>query len=342
MKALILESYGKTTIREVPTPCPLDNEVLIRVRACAICGSDIHGYAGLTDRRRSPIIMGHEAAGEIEETGCLVTHFCVGDRVVFNSSLFCGTCWYCAHGRQNLCVSSRVYGVHCDNYKLNGAMAEYVVVPERILYRMPDSLDFKKAALVEPLSVALHAVNRTPIGIREPAVVIGSGTIGLMLVQALKCAGCSPIVVLDINDARLVHATKVGADAVINTGHEETAQEIKTLFPIGADHVFEAVGAAETINSTLDIAKRGGTVTLIGNAAPRGNINFQKIVLKELNVIGCYACANEYELAMRLMAEGLVDVNNIISKVAPLEDAQRWLEVLKEGVEDLVKVVLVP
>ena len=318
MKALVLGEYGNPMIKEVAVPEISDDEVLIRIHACAICGSDLHGYDGRSDRRRPPLIMGHEAAGEIARAGNRVEDFKVGDRVVFNSSLFCGKCWYCRHGRQNLCESSRVFGVHCADYKLNGAMAEYIAVPERILYHLPENLSYTKAALVEPLSIALHAVNRTPIGVDGSAMVIGTGAIGLLLIKALKCTGCSHIVALDINDTRLAHASKAGADETINTSDSDWREKVKALYPKGADHTFEVVGAGVTVNYALDLAKRGGTITLVGNAAPSAQIDFQKIVLKELNVIGTYACANEYGTALKLMGSGKVNVSDIVSEEAPL------------------------
>ena len=340
MKALVLEAYNNPVIKDLPIPEYGDDEVLIRLHACAICGSDLHGYTGRSDRRRPPVIMGHEAAGEIVECGKAVTGYKSGDRVVFNSSLFCGKCWYCTHGRQNLCTSARVYGVHCADYKLDGAMAEYIAVPERILYHMPDELSYSKAALVEPFAIGLHAVGRTPVQINSTAVVIGTGAIGLMVIKSLKCTGCSRIIAVDISDARLAHATKAGADFVINSATEDAAARIEEICPGGADHTFEVVGAAPTTNNAIDFAKRGGTVTLVGNAAPSGQINFQKIVLKELQVIGTYACANEYDLALALLGSGKVEYDDVLSVEAPLEDAKKWLDTLVEGKSDIVKVVL--
>lgn len=340
MKALVLESYGNPVIREMPVPECANDSVLIRVHACAICGSDLHGYDGRSDRRRPPIIMGHEAAGEIVQIGKDVKDYKVDDRVVFNSSLFCGKCWYCMHGQQNLCESSRVFGVHCADYKLDGAMAEYVCVPERILYHMPQGLSFSQAALVEPLSIGLHAVNRTPIGMNESALVIGTGAIGLMLIKALKQTACNHIVAVDISDDRLAHARTAGADETVNSQCADADAKLRALFPKGADHTFEAVGAGMTVNNALEYVKRGGTVTLVGNAVPSAQIDIQKVVLKELNVIGTYACANEYALALELLGSGKLNCDDLISVEVPLEDGKKWLDALKTGGVDVVKVVL--
>lgn len=339
MKAYLLKERGKIVECELPIPEIRDDEVLVRVRACAICGSDVHGYSGRTDRRRPPVIMGHEAAGEIARIGGKVARWHESERVTFNSTWFCGECWYCSHGRQNLCMSSRVFGVHCADYKLDGAMAEYVAVPARLLYRIPENVDFATAALAEPFSIALHAVGRTPTGIGDSAAVIGTGPIGLMIIKALQCRGIGEIAAFDISDARLLHAAKCGATATFNTAGSGWREAFRARWPQGVDHAFEAVGAAEPVNNAIDLSRRGGSVTLVGNAAPSGQIDFQKIVLKELNVIGSYACANEYETALRLIA-GNADMGEILSRVAPIGEAQRWFDELREGKSDVVKVVL--
>ncbi|MBC7335058.1 MAG: alcohol dehydrogenase catalytic domain-containing protein, partial [Clostridia bacterium] len=160
MKALVLTAYKQLEIQDVPTPEPGAGEILVRVRACGICGSDVHGFDGSTGRRRPPIIMGHEASGVVAKIGDGVSRFRPGDRVTFDSTIYCGRCEFCRQGRINLCENRRVLGVSCAEYRQDGAFAEYVVVPEHIAYRLPDSVSFEQAALIEPLSVALHAVDR--------------------------------------------------------------------------------------------------------------------------------------------------------------------------------------
>lgn len=340
MKALCLQECYKLKLVERPKPECAPNEVLIRVKACAICGSDVHGFAGRTNRRIPPVIMGHEAAGYIEEIGTLVHRYKKGDRVVFNSSLFCGSCYYCRRGMENLCTDAKVYGVHCDTYHLDGAMAEYVCVPEHILYRLPETLDYVHGALIEPLSIALHAVMRTRLQIHETAAVIGSGPIGMMLVKALRAAGIDQVAVIDIDDSRLSLAQKAGATLCINSAEEDPAQRITESFGALTDHAFEAVGAAATINTAIDCVRKGGTVTIVGNAAACGEIAFQQIVLKELTMYGSYACANEYELALASLADGQIQIDDILSRTAPLEQAQMWFERLVAREKGLLKVVL--
>jgi len=213
MKALVLEEYMKFAYRDVPDVAlrgPRD--VLVRIRACAICGSDVHGMDGSTGRRLPPVIMGHEASGEIVETGPEVKRYRIGDRVTFDSTEYCGECWHCRRGEVNLCDDRRVLGVSCSEYRRDGAFAEYVVVPERILYPLPDGLDFVSAALTEPLAVAAHAASITPLGLGDDIAVIGTGLIGLLLIQVLKASCSGTIIALDTAPDRRQSALAFGAD----------------------------------------------------------------------------------------------------------------------------------
>ncbi|RMG02460.1 MAG: galactitol-1-phosphate 5-dehydrogenase, partial [Planctomycetota bacterium] len=189
MKALVLTAYNQLEIQDVPDPDPGPGEVLVRVRACGICGSDVHGMDGSTGRRIPPIIMGHEASGEIVALGADVDGWQEGTRVTFDSTIYCGRCWYCRRGDIHLCDRRRVLGVSCDEYRRHGAFAEYVVVPEHILYALPQEVGFVEAAMVEPLSIALHALQRAPLRPADAVVIFGAGTIGLMLVQAVRVGG---------------------------------------------------------------------------------------------------------------------------------------------------------
>src|SRR5688572_10937688 len=179
MKALLLTAPSKLEFVDFPDPKPADDEVVVRVRACGIRGSDIHGWDGSSGRRHPPLIMGHEAAGEVVARGGRVSAWRPGDRVTFDSTIYCGTCRYCKEGHVNLCENRRVVGVSPAEYKQHGAFAERLAVPDRILYRLPETLSFEEAAMVEPVSIAVHAVQRTKIAAGSTAAVVGSGMIGL-------------------------------------------------------------------------------------------------------------------------------------------------------------------
>src|SRR5438105_5235112 len=181
MKALLLSNYRQLEITEVPTPSPGPDEVLVHVKACGICGSDVHGYDGSSGRRIPPIIMGHEAAGTVEAMGSHVSGIRVGDRVTFDSTIYCGSCAYCRSGEVNLCNRRQVLGVSTPEYRRAGAFAEYVVVPRRITHNLPVNIPFAEAAMVEPLAVAVHAVSLSEISENNTALVVGAGMIGLLV-----------------------------------------------------------------------------------------------------------------------------------------------------------------
>ena len=217
MKALLLSAYKQLDLVDMPAPTPAVDELLIRIKACGICGSDVHGYDGSTGRRIPPIVMGHEAAGIVESVGSAVTSFRPGDRVTFDSTVYCGKCFFCLRGQANLCDNREVIGVSTPAFRRMGAFAEFVTVPARIAYPLPDNMPFTHAAMIEAVSVAVHAVSLTPIALDDSVVVVGAGMIGLLTLQAARQAGAGKVIVLDIDDARLELARSLGATHTLNS-----------------------------------------------------------------------------------------------------------------------------
>ena len=261
MKALVLTAYNHLEIQDWPRPEIAADEVLLRVAACGICGSDIHGMDGSTGRRQPPIIMGHEAAGTIVEVGAEVRDWAAGDRVTFDSTIYCGRCWYCRRGEINLCDNRRVLGVSCDDYRRHGAFAEFVAVPQHVLYRVPADVSFVHAALVEPLSIALHAVARTRVTLGDTAVVVGTGMIGLLVVQALRAAGCGRIYGVDVDAGRLQMACQFGADEGFRSDTIDVKAEVlRRTGGRGADLAMEVVGATATVRLAMACAAEGRPV----------------------------------------------------------------------------------
>lgn len=343
MKALLLSAYKHLEVADLPAPVPGPGEVLVRVAACGICGSDVHGYDGSSGRRIPPIVMGHEAAGVVEAVGEGVQDYAPGDRVTFDSTVFCGVCDYCRRGEVNLCDNRQVVGVSCGEYRRAGAFAEFVTVPDRILYRLPDALSFADAALLEAVSVAIHAVNVSETRGGETVLVLGSGMIGLLIAQAARAAGCARVWVADIDTTRLELARSMGADEVIAGSGEVLARRIAELTDgAGVDVAFEAVGRAETVAAAIDATRKGGTVTLVGNIAPEVPIPLQKVVTRQIRLQGSCASAGEYPQAMAWMAEGKIRVAPLITAVAPLGDGPSWFARLYAREPHLMKVVLDP
>lgn len=342
MKALLLEDYNKLVVADLPVPEIGDEDLLVRVKACGVCGSDVHGYDGSTGRRIPPLVMGHEAAGVVAQVGARVAKFATGDRVTFDSTVFCGQCAYCRRGDVNLCDNRRVLGVSCGDYRRHGAFAEYVAVPARITYRLPDSVPFEHAALIEALSVAMHAVNRKVPPPREPVVVIGCGMIGLLILQVLRVNGSGPIVAVDIDPRRRAMAEKLGADRTIDGQSDVVAAVREYTAGRGAAQSFEAVGFSKTVQAAVRSVRKGGAVTLVGNLTPLVELPLQDVVTRELTLFGSCASGGEYPAAIELMARGGIDVASLISATAPLEEGPQWFDRLHRGGEDLMKVILRP
>jgi len=345
MKALLLTAPSTLAIVDFPTPAIADDEVLVRIHACGICGSDFHGWDGSSGRRQAPLIMGHEASGEIVATGPRVEKWHAGDRVTFDSTIYCGVCHFCCQGQINLCENRRVVGVSPNEYKQHGAFAEFVAVPSRILYRLPDTLPFDQAAMIEPVSIAVHAVLRIKIAATDTVVVVGSGMIGLLIVQALRWAGAKRIVAVDLAENRLTLARRLGATHTFNPSTSDVAAEVARLTEgLGADAAFEVVGLTPTVNLAIAVLKRSGSCVLVGNLSPKTqDFPLQAVVTKEITVTGTCSSAGEYPLCLDLIARGVIDVKPMIETVAPLEDGAAWFEKLsaKDGGK-YMKVILQP
>jgi L-iditol 2-dehydrogenase len=343
MKALVLKAYKQFACEDVPNPEPGPDEVLVAVKACGICGSDVHGMDGSTGRRRPPIIMGHEAAGVISRVGSRVDGWAAGDRVTFDSTIYCAQCAFCRRGMINLCDRRRVLGVSCEEYRQNGAFAELVAVPQHILYRLPDGLAFEHAALVEPFAIALHAVRRAPPTLNDTVVVVGAGMIGLALVQALGQSGCGRLIVVDIAGDKLALAAKCGATNLINPSTEDALGAILRLTQgMGADLAFEAVGVPVTVDLALACLRKGGSVTLIGNVTPKIEFRLQTVVTRELTIYGSCASQGEYPACLDMLERGALRAAPLISATAPLAEGAIWFDRLYRKEPGLLKVVLKP
>jgi len=343
MKALLLTEYMHLELTDMSVPAIGPQDVLIRVRSCGICGSDVHGIDGSTGRRIPPLVMGHEAAGVITEVGSDVSEWKPGDRVTFDSTISCGECAFCRSGNINLCDNRQVLGVSCGDYRRHGAFAEFVSVPARILYRLPDSLSFDHAAMIEAVSVAVHAVNLTPLHPGDTAVVVGCGMIGQLTIQAAKAAGFASVIGVDVDDARLEVARAAGADEVLNSRTADVPAEVRARTQgRGADAVLEAVGMTAPIQTAIAAVRKGGTVTLIGNFNAQIELPLQQVVTRQIRLQGSCASAGEYPKCIELMAGGKIRVDNLISAYTPLEDAPSWFNRLYRHEPNLMKVIVQP
>jgi len=342
MKALLLSQYRHLELTDLPVPEPRPDEVLIRVSACGICGSDVHGYDGSSGRRIPPIVMGHEAAGTIAALGQSASGLSEGDRVTFDSTVYCGECPPCLRGDVNLCDRRQVLGVSCSDYRRAGAFAEFVVVPARIVHKLPENFAFEEAALLEAVAVALHAVSLVPVAPGSTALVVGAGTIGLLLQQALRVAGCSRVLVADVDPTRLKLSRDLGATSTLPAGIDLDQQILQLTNGDGVDIAVEAVGKTETVNTAINSVRKSGSVILVGNISPEVTLPLQKVVTRQIRLQGSCASAGEYPRAIELLSSGAIRVKPLITAVAPLAEGPQWFERLYAHEPNLMKVVLTP
>jgi L-iditol 2-dehydrogenase len=342
MKALVLVEYNKLVYKEFEKPTPEEGEVLVEIKAVGICGSDVHGMDGSTGRRIPHIIMGHEASGVIVEIGKGITGWKIGDRVTFDSTIYKLDDWYTRNGHYNLSDNRMILGVSCTDFKRDGAFAEYVAIPDHILYRIPENVSFEHAAMVEPVAVALHSINLSQAKINDSSVVFGSGMIGLFIIQLLKQAGCR-VIAVDMLPEKLEMAKHAGADYVFNSTTDNVVTEIRNITGSrGADMAFEAVGITQTIQTAVESLRKGGTLVLVGNLSPIIELPLQKVVTKELIVKGSCAINGEYPAVLDLISSGKVNVNDMMSAVAPLSEGASWFDRLYNKEKGLLKVILNP
>ena len=343
MKALMLKEYKRLEMTEMPEPQIGPDDLLVQVKACGICGSDIHGFDGSTGRRVPPLVMGHEASGVVWKTGDNVAKFHAGERVTFDSTVYCGKCFFCTRGEVNLCDNRQVLGVSPGEYRRHGAFAEYVAVPQHITYPIPDALCFEHAAMIEAVSVAVHAVGVTPVKLGDTAVVVGTGMIGLLVVQALRLSGCARVIAVDIDERRLHLAGELGAEICLNGGKADVLKAVRDYTSgRGADVAVEVVGNTPALQTALASLRKGGILTLIGNLSPKVELPLQSVVTRQIRVFGSCASSGEYPVCIDLLARKAIRVDPLISAVAPLTEGASWFQRLYGGEPNLMKVILAP
>lgn len=332
MKALRYLGPNVLEVQDVSRPEPGAGEVLLRVGACGICGSDVHGYLGLTGRRTPPMTMGHEFSGTVAAVGEGVTRLQPGDRVAPYPVEFCGTCGFCSAGKTNLCADKRQYGV----LTVDGAFAEYLCVREDLCFPIADGVSFAQASMMEPLAVAYHAVKTAGDLKGKRVLIVGAGTIGLLALLCCRIAEPKEILVSDLSAERRELALKLGADAAV-----DPVTEAEKLADV--DVAFEAVGAGASVRSAMAALRIGGTAVWIGNNKPMIELNMQQVVTRELKIRGSFLYDMEdFGTVVDLINQGTLDVSGLISREIPLEDAPAAFRQLAEDPGGLIKVVVNP
>jgi len=339
MKAVVYERPNVLNYKDVPDVIPKKNEVKIRVKACGICGSDVHGYLGITGRRIPPMIMGHEFAGEIAETGADVKEYKKGDRVAVYPVDFCGHCEMCKKGDVHLCLNKRAFGV----LDIDGALAEYICVSKKCCFPIRDEVPYTIGSLVEPLAVSYRGVAHAGNIGGKTVLLVGTGTIGLLALACVKMKHAGKIIVSDLSDGRLQVAKEMGADVIINPGREDfNTRILEETKGAGVDVAIEAVGAAPTVQQAMSALRFAGTAVWIGNNKPMIEINMQEIVTRELSVHGSFLYGyEEYKTVVELLNENKINVAPLISAEIHLDEAPKYFEQLAHAPGNLIKVVIV-
>ncbi|ELZ97983.1 zinc-binding dehydrogenase [Haloferax mucosum ATCC BAA-1512] len=319
-----------------PRPSPGAEEVLVRMNHVGICGSDIHYFQhGRIGEYvvESPLILGHESAGEVVAVGRDVEHLSVGDRVALEPGVPCGECVRCRTGSYNLCPEVVFMATPPDD----GAFAEFVAWDADFAYRLPASVSTRAGALCEPLSVGIHATRRGEIGLGDSVLVTGAGPIGMMVLKAARAAGAGDIIVSDVVPSKLARAEKAGATTTVNVAEEDLSDAVAAATDDnGVDIVVEASGAAAAITSTTDVVRRGGTIVCIGLTQDDDiPISMNELVDKELDLRGSFRFKNTYSDAISLLERGAVEVEDIIDFEMPMNDLTAAFERAQEP--DVIK-----
>ncbi len=342
MKALRYLGQKKHEVIELPTPVIKENEVLVKVKACGICGSDIHGYLGLTGRRLAPMTQGHEFSGEIVERGKKVTKFNIGNRVVVQPCFFCGECLYCKLDYTSVCVNKRFFGV----FDIDGALAEYIAVPEKLLFSLSDKCTYEEGALIEPYSVAYASIKKVGLGELKDKIVliIGAGTIGLSILQLVKLQEPKIIIVSDLSDVRLNKAKDIGADYTINPKREDYMKTVNSITEGEmVDVSFEAVGIQATANQAIKCLKSFGKAVWVGLSQNQIEINMQDVVASARSVLGSYIYTHsEFGEMVEILSRGELNTKQLITKVITLEESVDMFDDIYSYPDKYIKVIVDP
>lgn len=340
-KAIFMHGTNEMIWKDVPMPVAKENEVLVKVDAVGICGSDVHYYqhGRIGDFVvEGDFILGHECAGEVVEVGSAVKNLAIGDRVALEPGKTCGKCEFCKSGRYNLCPDVEFFATP----PYHGVFTNYVAHPEDMCFKLPDNVTNVEGALVEPLAVGLHATNVGEVKLGDTVVIFGTGCIGLVTLLASKARGASKVIVVDVLANRLKTATRLGATHVINARETDVVKRVAELTDgKGAQVVIDTAGAEITVKQTVDVVKRGGTIVLVG-MTPKDEVsfNFMKLMGKEGQVKTIFRYKNLYPVAINAIASGAINVKDIVSHEFDFENTKEAFDFVVNNANDVVKVVI--
>ena len=329
MRAVIIDAPGIIRVDNVPDPTPRPDEVLVRVGACGICGTDLHIIDGDSPLARYPIIPGHEFAGEVVAVGSDVAqrygkeNITIGSRIAVEPNLYCGHCDSCRTGHENLCLNYAALGV-----TTNGAVAQYVTVPVAKAYALPDNISFREGALIEPVSCAVHGMHILNPRSGDTFLIVGAGTMGVLLLQLAVRGGASRVAMVDINAQRLALAEQLGSTHT----YSDIKQALKDE-PLGFNCVIDATGVAPVIENAFMAVKRGGKLLIFGVASNEARISLSpfRIYNDEITIIGSMAVLFSFQAALDLISSGVINTEAMLTKALPLQDFLEALDMVRYG-----------
>ncbi|QHI72985.1 NAD(P)-dependent alcohol dehydrogenase [Aminipila terrae] len=340
-RAAYMTELNKMEIREIPVPEVKEQEVLVKLEYVGICGSDVHYFH---DGRCGDFVvdgefmLGHECAGTIVKLGSGVTNLTIGDKVALEPGITCGQCEFCKTGRYNLCPDVQFLATP----PVQGCYENYIAFPANMCFKLPEKISTKEGALVEPLSVGMHAASQGQIGLGDQVVILGAGCIGLVTLLACKAYGATDITVVDVIPKRLEYAKKLGATRTINGKNTDVIAEIEKLTNgMGVEKVIETAGSPVTIAQTPYLVKNGGTIVLVGlSADPEIKFNFGKIMAKEAKIESVFRYRNVYPKAIAAIADGIIDVSGIVTHEFEFDHIQEAFECAINDKDNVVKAVI--
>ena len=338
MRQAVMTQPGRIEFRDAEKPAPANDQVLIQVKRIGICGSDIHVFHGRHPYTSYPVVQGHEVSGAIAEVGRDVEGLAVGDRVTFMPQVTCGQCYPCTHGRYHICEDLKVMGFQTD-----GAAQEFFPVDAEKVLKVPERVSLDQAAMVEPISVAVHALSRAGEDLQGKRVlVLGAGTIGNLVAQVAGASGARAVMVTDISDYKLDKARACGIDFAVNPHQEDLGQAIRRDFgPDRADLILECVGVQETIAQAVEVARKGTTIAVVGVFGEKPQVDLGLVQDRELSLVGTLMYQKrDYERAIELAAGGKLCLDKMISHRFPFEEYRRAYETIDRAGGKIMKVMM--
>lgn len=341
MKAAVWLEKDVIAIKDIPKPGIKPNEVLLRVKAAGVCMTDIHRLKGVIKIGEPPQVMGHEIAGEIIELGNDVHNWNTADRVVVETNIGCGDCYYCRRGMKHLCINGGEIGYA----PYQGGYAEYVTVPASNIYKIPDNVSYEEAGILESFICPAGSIYRIGMHFGDSVLVIGAGPAGLAYIQACRVNGATKIIVAARRAESLAAAIHFGADVVINTREEDLSETVMMeTNGLGVDVAIDAAGTTETINTCIDMARRGGKVIFYGIPPINGgaNVNILEVITKELTLYGASGNPYIWDKVLDLTSKGVFNLKDMVTHRFKLQDIDEAIDLVWNKRDEVIKAVLLP